>query len=264
MEIINAHAHIYPERIAQKATAAIGDFYSLNMELSCGTVSKLLIDGKKAGITKHVVHSVATNPHQVRSINDFLKSEIDIHAELIGFIALHSDLSREDINSEIEWGRNNGFLGIKLHPDFQRFYIDSVEAREIYSAAQGKLPILVHIGDDRYDFSHPERLIKMAREYSDTVFIAAHFGGYRCWDNLERYKDLKNVYFDTSSSLAFISVDKAKETIDTLGADRFFFGTDFPMWRATGELDRFYKIPLSESERRMILADNFKRVFKIN
>jgi hypothetical protein len=29
MEIINAHAHIYPEKIAEKATTTIGIFYDI-------------------------------------------------------------------------------------------------------------------------------------------------------------------------------------------------------------------------------------------
>ena len=29
MEIIDAHAHIYPDKIAEKATNAIGDFYDI-------------------------------------------------------------------------------------------------------------------------------------------------------------------------------------------------------------------------------------------
>ena len=103
----------------------------------------------------------------------------------------------------------------------------------------------------------------MAKKYPKVNFIGAHFGGYRCWDNANLYKGLKNVYFDTSSSLMFISTKKAKEIIDLLGVDRFFFGTDFPMWDAKKELERFYKIPLTEEERKLILADNLKKLLNL-
>ena len=118
-------------------------------------------------------------------------------------------------------------------------------------------------GDDRYDFSKPERLVRMARKYPELTFIAAHFGGYRCWDDAPLYKGLKNVYFDTCSSLPFISAQRARELIDMLGADRFFFATDFPMWDAEGELERFFSIPMTDSEREMILSGNIKRLLKI-
>ena len=96
MEIIDAHAHIYPEKIAEKATDAIGKFYDIKMETSVGTTDKLLEDGKKAGITGYIVHSCATKAQQVRSINEFIKSELDKHSEFIGFMTLHQDLTEEE------------------------------------------------------------------------------------------------------------------------------------------------------------------------
>lgn len=263
MEIINAHAHIYPEKIAQKATDTIGVFYDIKMEMPAGTAVRLIEDGERAGISRYVVHSVATTAHQVRSINEFLLRELAAHPEFIGFIALHQDLSEEEVEHEVAWALDNGFKGIKLHPDFQKFNIDDESVEKFYRAASGKLPILFHIGDDRYDYSNPARLVKMAKKYPDTTFIAAHFGGYRCWDSADMYKGLSNVYFDTCSSLPFITPERAKELIDLLGADRFFFATDFPMWDAHGELERFNKIPLTEEERELIFSKNIKKLLNI-
>ena len=263
MQIINAHAHIYPEKIAQKATDTIGVFYDIKMEMPRGTAERLIEDGKKAGIDKFVVHSVATTAHQVRSINEFIKREVAEYPQFIGFMTLHQDLTEEEVKHEVEWAIENGFKGIKLHPDFQKFNIDDENAEKFYRCASGKLPILFHIGDDRYEYSKPERLVKMAKKYPNVNFIAAHFGGYRCWDDAVLYKGLKNVYFDTCSSLPFISAERAKELIDMLGADRFFFATDFPMWDSVGELERFNKIPLSEKERQMIFSENIKRLLNL-
>ena len=263
MEIIDAHAHIYPEKIAKKATDTIGVFYDIEMEMPAGTAERLLEEGARAGIGRFVVHSVATTAHQVRSINEFIKREMADHPEFIGFITLHQDLTEAEVVSEVNWAIENGFRGIKLHPDFQKFHIDDQVAEKFYRAASGRLPILFHVGDDRYDFSKPERLVRMARKYPELTFIAAHFGGYRCWDDAPLYKGLKNVYFDTCSSLPFISAQRARELIDMLGADRFFFATDFPMWDAEGELERFFSIPMTDSEREMILSGNIKRLLKI-
>ena len=254
MEIINAHAHIYPEKIAAKATDAIGEFYNEKMENPTGTAQRLLEDGLRAGITRHVVHSVATTAHQVRSINEFIKRETEAHPEFIGFITLHPDLSEEEVEREVALAQENGMHGIKLHPDFQKFNIDDPSAEKFYRAAGDKLPILFHTGDDRYDYSKPYRLVNMAKKYPNVTFIAAHFGGYRCWEDASLYRGLDNVYFDTCSSLPFIDAKRARELIDLLGADRFFFATDFPMWDSVGELERFLAIPLSDTEREAILG----------
>ena len=263
MEIIDAHAHIYPHKIADKATKAVGDFYNIPMEIEAGTTDTLLLQGKKAGISKFIVHSCATKASQVRPINEFIKSEIDKHNEFIGFMTLHQDLTYEETREEVEFAINNRFKGVKLHPDFQKFYIDDEKVYKFYEIIGDKLPILFHIGDDRYDFSAPERLAFIAKKFPKVNFIAAHFGGYRCWDKINVYKGLNNVYFDTCSSLTFISPIRAKEIIDTLGVNKFFFGTDFPMWNATEELNRFNKIPLSDADRQLILSKNIRKLLKI-
>ena len=263
MEIIDAHAHIYPTKIAEKATVAIGEFYDIKMAMPAGVPERLLEIGKSAGISRFVVHSCATKAAQVRHINEFIKEEIDTHSEFLGFMTLHQDLTEEEIAEEVDWCLKNGFKGVKLHPDFQKFYIDDNSVEKIYRAVGDKLPILFHTGDNRYEFSKPYRLSNVAKKYKNVNFIGAHFGGYRCWDEVGVYEGLDNVYFDTSSSLAFIGTRKATELINKLGSDKFFFGTDFPMWTAKEELERFLRIDISDEDKEKILSENLKTFLEL-
>lgn len=256
-EIIDSHSHIFPDKIAEKASNSIGNFYSLAMS-SKGTTSSLLEQGKAAGISRFVVHSTATAPKQVKDINRYIINQCNTHPELIGYMTLHPDMSECEIIDEMSYCINNGIKGIKLHPDFQAFNIDDPRAMKIYYNAQGVLPILFHTGDKRYEYSKPIRLARVARDFPKLTVIGAHFGGYSRWDETHCYKGLKNVYMDTSSSLMFMSPLEAKKFIDYFGAEWFFFGVDYPMWRADEELERFMAIPLTEEQRKMILADNFK------
>ena len=73
------------------------------MDMPAGTPEKLLEQGKRAGISRFVVHSVATTAHQVRSINEFINREAEAHPEFIGFITLHQDLTEEEIVNEVDW-----------------------------------------------------------------------------------------------------------------------------------------------------------------
>ena len=41
MPIVDAHCHIYPEKIAARAVQSVGDFYSLEMD-GDGTADRLL------------------------------------------------------------------------------------------------------------------------------------------------------------------------------------------------------------------------------
>ncbi len=265
-EIIDAHAHIYPEKIAEKATKAIGEFYDIKMEMPSGVPERLLEEGKEAGVSRFIVHSVATTSGQVQSINNFIYSEVKKHKEFIGFMTMHPDMSEEEVYHEIKLAKERGFHGVKLHPDFQKFYIDGENAQKIYRAVSEvgeNFPILFHTGDDRFEYSAPIRLSSMAKKYKNVSFIGAHFGGYRRWHEAEVYVGLDNVYFDTCSSLEFISSETAKGLIDKFGAEKFFFATDFPMWDAKGELERFNKINLSENEREMIFSANVKNLLNI-
>ena len=264
MEIIDAHAHIYPAKIAEKATEAIGAFYDIKMAMPAGVPDRLIENGRKAGISRFVVHSCATKAAQVRPINEFIKRELDAHKEFLGFMTLHEDLTEDEIAEEVEWCVKNGFKGVKLHPDFQKFYIDGKNAEKFYRAAGDRLPILFHTGDNRYEYSKPYRLAAVAGKFKNVNFIGAHFGGYRCWDGLDCYTGLDNVYFDTSSSLPFIPKEKAESLIRKFGVDRFFFGTDFPMWDAAEEIARFNSLSLKLGEKEKIFSSNVKRLLKLD
>jgi predicted TIM-barrel fold metal-dependent hydrolase len=67
------------------------------------------------------------------------------------------------------------------------------------------------------------------------------------------------VYVDCSSSLYALSPAEAVKVIHRYGADRVFFGTDYPMWTPKEEVARFMALPLDERERELILHRNFER-----
>lgn len=257
----DVHAHIYPGKIAEKATASVGDFYHTSME-TVGLPHILAEKGSAAGIDRFVVCSVATKVAQVRSINEFIARKCAEYPAFVGLAAWHQDI--EDIESELDDIEEKGLKGIKLHPDFQEFTIDDEKMLPFYRAAhRRKLPILFHMGDYRTDFSSPRRLMNLLEKLPDLTCIAAHLGGYTEWEAAKRELSGTNVYVDTSSSLFALTKEQARESIEHFGIDHTLFGTDFPMWEPAGELQRFFALELSEAENRAILYDNFARLFQI-
>ena len=86
MPIVDVHAHIYPEKIALKAVAAVGRFYGVEQSMAgLGSTADLLTFKEKAGITNFVVHSVATTARSVPTINSFIADQCSVHSEFIGF-----------------------------------------------------------------------------------------------------------------------------------------------------------------------------------
>lgn len=261
-EICDGHSHIFPDKIADKAVESIGGFYGIPMK-GCGSVSALIESGRAIGVKNYLVCSTATTAHQVESINMFIADTCEKNPGFIGFGSMHPDY--EDIRAQIRFCREKGLRGLKLHPDFQKFDIDDRCAYHIYEAAEAEgLPILFHMGDDRYDYSSPARLKNILRDFPNLIAFAAHLGGYQRWnDAAEVLKGEKNVYFDTCSSLMFISPGAARKQILDFGIEKVFFGTDFPMWGHLDELERFMNLGFSEEENRAVLSENFKRFFGI-
>lgn len=261
-EIFDAHSHIFPEKIAENATVSIGNFYEMPMD-STGISSKLIESGKKIGVKRYLVCSTATTPHQISAINSFIASECKIHKEYYGLGTTHADST--DIEGDIEQILSLGLHGVKLHPDFQKFNADSPEAFKIYEQMEGRLPLMIHCGDNRYDFSAPQRIANIHKNFPKLKIQAAHLGGYQRWEDAEScLVGLgENVCFDISSSMAFISPQKAIHMIKTYGIDKCLFGSDFPMWNHTEELERFLSYGFSEEENRLILSENFKRFYNL-
>ena len=48
-----------------------------------------------------------------------------------------------------------------------------------------------------------------------------------------------------------------------IGVDRIMFGTDFPGLDPQPQLEQLLRIPFSDEERKLILAENAKRILGI-
>jgi len=256
-KIIDMHTHIFPDKVAEKAVFNIGNYYNLNMS-GKGTVNDLMKSGKQIGVEEFVVHSSATSAEQVKAINDYIANTAKKYDNIIGFGTLHPDMKNP--GAEVQRIISLGLKGVKLHPEFQNFCIDHPSMMPIYASIQGKLPLLIHMGDEKRDSSSPERLSRVLELFPSLTVIAAHFGGYRMWDDSSRFLLGKNLYMDTSSSLAFLKPEEAVNMIRIHGADKFLFGTDYPMWDHEEELNRFLHLNLTEQERYAILYSNAVRL----
>ncbi len=261
--VIDSHCHIYPIKIAKPAVDSTGRFYNMTA-LGDGTVESLLKIGQNVGIDRFVVQSVATTPHQVKSINEFIASEVLLHKDtLIGLGTLHPDSL--DIKGDLEHIKELGLHGVKLHPDIQKFKIDDYRCLKIYELCEKEnIPILMHTGDYRFDYSNPNRLVPILDIYKNLTIIGAHLGGWSVWDDaVEMLTNYKNFYVDSSSSLYELSVERATEIIRRYGADRVLFGSDFPIFSPEIELERFMSLPLTDKERKMILSENVLNLYGI-
>ena len=261
MYFIDIHNHVYPEAIAQKAIDSIRDFYGIHGADMSGTAEMLLSRGKEAGISKFAVLPVSIRPDRVRSINNFILSQTAQHEEFIGFGTVHADM--EHLLDEVQYILDNGLRGIKLHADTQGFPIDDPRLYPVYEAISGRIPVLLHMGDRQCDYSHPVRLRKLMGLFPKLDVIAAHLGGYTMYE--EAHTQLKDTscVLDLSSSLMFLERGEVERYINSYGAERIAYATDYPLWDPVEEMERFLKLQLTVDQFEQIAHKTAERVLKL-
>lgn len=261
MKLIDIHTHIYPPAIARKAAASIREFYQLGTDEMDGTADTLLERGTQAGIDRFVILPVAMRPDRTRHINDFILEQVAVQPRFLGFGTVHAAM--ENITGEVEYILEKGLRGLKMHPDSQQFAIDDPRLFPAYEAVQEKLPVLLHMGDARFDYSHPKRLRHLLELFPRLQVIAAHFGGYSMYETAYELLHDKDCIFDVSSSLMFMEDGVAENFIRNYGTERMAFGTDYPLWDPLKETKRFLELKLTDDEFDQIGHKTVERILKL-
>lgn len=258
MHVCDIHVHIYPDKIAERATQSIGGFYNIAMKEPDGSVARLSSEIATTDIERCVVHSVAVRQGTVESINNFIATTCSNDSRFVGFMTLHQDCP--DIVAEIDRACSLGLRGIKLHPDTQAVNMDDERLMPAYEAAEKRgLPVIFHCGDYRYDWSHPRRLKRILHEFPALVVNAAHFGGWSIFDYALEYLENENCFLDMSSSMHFLGPRRTRELVEAYGYDRILFGSDFPMWSPADELSKFRALGFDKAAYEKMCWRNAER-----
>ena len=257
---IDIHTHAFHPKIAHKAVDHLNSFYSITCS-GDGTIANLLEREKEAGLDKCVVLCAATAPAQVIPANNYAISLQREHPErVIAFGTVHP--AYDNWESELARIKAAGIRGIKLHPDFQSFWLDDPRLLPIFEAAQKDFVFEIHIGDrtsPEKNPSCPYKLASILRQFPGMRVIAAHFGGYRMWSHaLEVFSDnrFENLWFDTSSTTPFATPELAHKLLNTFPRERILFGTDWPLYDPVEELQRLQNLGgLKDSEMEVIMSN---------
>lgn len=268
--VIDFHTHVFPEKIASHTLEVLkrgiakqqGEEYPAYTD---ATPSGLRASMRKNGIDLSVVMPIATKPRQTETINRYAK---EITAEgLISFGSVHpAQPDAEDVLSSLA---EQGFCGIKLHPEFQDFYIDSPESLKILKKAEELgLLVTVHAGKDvgmpPPVHCTPERLKNILGEIRGDRLIAAHLGGFGMWEDVERYLVGTPIYMDTAVVGGIIEPAVYRRIIENHGADRVLFATDSP-WEDQGEaLAALRSLGLSAQDYAKVTCENACALLGIN
>ena len=262
MRIFDIHVHIYPDKIATKASGSISSFYDGMKTSGDGSLSDCLRQMDEGGIERFAAHSAALSPHNAESINRFIQEAWSRYPDrIVPFAALHPDM--EDMQAAVDDIVARGFRGIKIHPDMQQFAVDGDRAAPMMEAIAGRLPLLIHCGDVRYNYDGPLHILRLHERFPRQPLICAHFGGYSEWKDAMEMLPGHDLMIDTSSTLYKVPADLAADAVRRFGVENVFYGTDYPMWSPKDELKRFMQMKLTDREREDILWNNAARMFQL-
>lgn len=265
MKIFDMHTHCFPDALAPKALPHLAEI-SKSPYYGSGTYIDLYEKVLSAGGSGAMLLHIATKPSQMTSVNNFAAA--CQHGNFYSFGSVFP--TAENAVEELHRIKELGLKGVKLHPDYQGFFVNESAVFPVYeTAAELRLPITFHAGRDPYspDTVHctPEMLAEISARFPTLKIIAAHMGGMEMPDEVEKHLlGCENVYFDTAFATRTLDPDRCGSLIRRHGIAKVFFATDFPWSTIEKEMKLLKGCGFSGEELEMICHKNAERVFGIS
>ena len=109
-----------------------------------------------------------------------------------------------------------------------------------------------------------EEMERMIAAHPNITFVAAHPGEREFYEkHLERMKKYPNLYLDLSGTGLF-RYGMLSYGVHKVGAERFLFGTDYPICNPRMYVQAVMQESLSETERELIFHKNAEHILGIS
>lgn len=254
--IIDFHTHMFPDNLASKTVAHLSELSGYK-PFSDATESGNIKVMEQCSVDKSVVCNIATNAKQTENVNKFAV-KINSNPKLISFGSVHPDC---DYIYFLDYLKDNGIRGIKLHPDYQNFFIDDAGMEKVYEEILKRGFVLIfHTGyDDGIGepvHASPERIKNVISMFRGEKVVLAHMGSYKMHEQVCRYLIEEDVFFDTSCNEEFMTFKKFEEMVKIHKPEKILFATDLPWTNPKPAIERIKKLNIPEAEKKKILEGN--------
>lgn len=262
--MIDFHTHCFPDTLAAKVVEKLSYCSGGLKPHTDGSVADLRRCMREHSVDTSVVLSIATNAHQQKKVNDFAAS-INNGSDIISFGSIFP--GSEDALEELERIKAMGLRGIKLHPEYQGFFVDDPKMKPIYKkiSALGLITVF-HAGYD-YGYAPPyggmPDQMRRALPWFDSPVVAAHWGAAHAAEEVLRHLCGTDIYFDTSFGYGQMPRQHALQILEAHGTDHMLFATDLPWHTPEMELRLLRTLELSERELYKITDGNAKKLLGI-
>jgi predicted TIM-barrel fold metal-dependent hydrolase len=259
--LIDIHTHVFPDAVARRCIPMMQADNHMPA-YSDGTLEGLRRNMAEAGVDYAVTMPIVTRVGQGASINAF-SARHHGHDGILCFGGVHPD--QPDVFDELRHIVELGLPGIKLHPDYQGFYIDDPRAvRVIRRATELGLLVLLHTGLDAGKPSPvhapPERTARALDQLDGERIILAHGGGWHMWEESLRRLAGRKVYMDMAMVPGYAENSILLQLLEKHGVDRLLFGSDSPWEHPKRQAERIHALGLSPAEEQALLDGNARRL----
>ena len=257
-DCLDFHTHIFPERIAPRAVASLGELYHAQ-PAGEATAAGLTAAMDAAGVTRSVLLPVATRPDQVRSINRWVCGLSRERFEPFG--AVHPDCP--DLEAELAYLRDQGVRGVKLQPHFQGYEL--AEASTLRMMGQlADMIVVIHAGQEMSPIPRvpttPEALRALHERFPQHRLVVAHLGGFQMWSQAEEFLLGADVYLDLSFTFGHLDDATIARLVTGHGVGRVLFGSDYPWALPAYARAGVERLGLPPADAQSILAGNARRL----
>lgn len=267
--VIDAHVHLYPESLAPKVVPALAARFG-NAPAFDGTIGQCSAANDACGIVLALNLPVATRAEHVSHTNAFwaayAKPDPSRAARVLSLAALHPAVP--DAAAEVGRIAEQGFRGIKFHPEYQQFRFNDAHMDDVWAAmAEKGLVAYLHAGGERVFnppyHSTPGEIARLHARFPRLRIVAAHLGGFGMWDETEQTLLGKDVALDLSHTFFWMDHARIARMIKRHGPERILFGTDAPWQQPQKVLEAFLSLRLDEKACRSICYDNACAWFRL-
>ncbi len=256
---VDIHTHLWP---SGSTTRALNEYFAMrglnpSHVLSAeGLTGSMTADMEMGVVAALAMRGDETN-EELAALNAYVAGEVKKSGgRLIGFCTVNPYGGAESAGALRKYIQSDGFRGLKLHQNIQRFFPNDPALFPIYEELQSlRLPVLFHTGgigikplQDKY--SALDCIEEVACLYPEMPILLGHAGRGMYDEVALILRKHENVYADISANFAKLKGSEHLPLMELIrkvkiwvgNTDKLLFGSDYPFYGEQQTLDLLERI----------------------
>ncbi|WP_108991753.1 amidohydrolase family protein [Paenibacillus agaridevorans] len=189
---------------------------------------------------------------------------MEVHRKLLGYVTYIPSWQQKSLEiAEQCFSSSDRFVGIKIHPDVNKYPINGPDYAPMWEYADSKgLLVLVHTWS-QCPYSDPVRLLDIAEKYKNVTVLIGHSGGVEpgVTTAIELSNKYENMYLDLTG--VFLCSGRPLDYfVSQANPDKLLFSSDAAFNSLTWDIGNVLYARVSEEIKEKVLGLNAQRLLK--